>query len=367
MPTLPDLSSAERDRYSRHLLLNQVGETGQRKLKAARILVIGAGGLGSPALLYLAAAGVGTLGLVEFDNVEASNLQRQILYSTADVGTPKAPSAKRRLSELNPHVNVVVHPERLDSSNALRILQDYHIILDGTDNFPTRYLINDACELLGLPFVYGAIQRFEGQVAVFNYQGGPTYRDLFSEPPPPGLAPSCAEAGVLGVLPGIIGVLQATEALKLVLGAGRILSGRLILYDALNMRFDELQIVRDPGRAPVVELIDYLGFCGLSPKTANWTRLSAEQVQNRREQGWTPYVLDVRTAAEAATASLPFTDRQHTHQLVHEIIHDLPQAGDLLIYCARGGRSAHACRALIAAGIDKGRIFDLVDGLQGWG
>src|SRR5580692_2891467 len=266
---LPELTTDELARYSRHLLLPEVGIEGQQRLKAARVLCVGTGGLGSPLALYLAAAGVGTLGLVDFDVVDASNLQRQIIHSTADIGRKKLDSAEEKLKALNPALNVVKHETMLSSANALDILKDYDVVADGTDNFPTRYLVNDACVLLGKPNAYGSIFRFEGQASVFAAKDGPCYRCLYPEPPPPGLVPSCAEGGVLGVLPGLIGVIQATEAIKLILGKGSPLVGRLLLVDALNMRFRELKLRKNPecpvcGENPTVkELIDYNEFCGI--------------------------------------------------------------------------------------------------------
>ena len=271
---LPALSTQEYQRYSRHLILPEVGLEGQRKLKAARVLCVGAGGLGSPVALYLAAAGVGTIGIVDFDAVDLSNLQRQVLHGTPDVGRSKLESAKDRLNALNPEVNVIGYEEALTSKNALEIFKGYDVILDGTDNFPTRYLVNDACVLLGIPNAYGSIFRFEGQASVFGTKEGPCYRCLYPEPPPPGLVPSCAEGGVLGVLPGIIGMIQATEAVKLILGIGEPLIGRFLIYDALKMRFRELKLRKDPdcpvcGTHPTVKaLIDYEQFCGVAPRGA---------------------------------------------------------------------------------------------------
>src|SRR5437773_12073994 len=268
------LAQAELLRYSRHLILPDVGVPGQEKLKAARVLLIGAGGLGSPAALYLAAAGVGTLGLVDFDNVDVTNLQRQILHGTKDVGRPKLLSARERIADVNPHVRLETYETALTSKNALDILSGYDIVVDGTDNFPTRYLVNDACVLLGKPNVYGSILRFEGQASVFDARQGPCYRCLYPDPPPPGLVPSCAEGGVLGVLPGVIGVIQGIETLKIILGVGETLIGRLVLFDALSMRFRELTLRKDPAcplcgtHRTVTKLIDYEEFCGLDPSGA---------------------------------------------------------------------------------------------------
>ncbi len=273
-PKLPELSAAELSRYSRHLILPEVGMEGQQKLKAARVLCIGAGGLGSPLALYLAAAGIGTLGLVDFDVVDASNLQRQIIHSTKDIGRSKLDSAEEKLVALNPGLNVIKHETMLSSANALEILKDYDIVADGTDNFPTRYLVNDACVLLRKPNVYGSIFRFEGQASVFATREGPCYRCLYPEPPPPGMVPNCAEGGVLGILPGLVGVIQATEVIKLILGKGEPLIGRLLLVDALTMRFRELKLRKNPdcpvcGANPTVtRLIDYQKFCGIVPETS---------------------------------------------------------------------------------------------------
>src|SRR3982751_1268796 len=270
----PELTREEIQRYSRHLIMPEVGVDGQRKLKAARVLCVGAGGLGAPASMYLAAAGVGTLGLVDFDAVDASNLHRQVIYDTTDVGKRKLDAARDRLNAMNSSVKVVTHELALTSKNALDVLKDYDVILDGTDNFQTRYLVNDACVLLGKPNAYGSIFRFDGQASVFAVKGGPCYRCLYPEPPPPGLVPSCAEGGVLGVLPGIIGIIQATEAVKLILGSGQPLIGRLLLYDAMQMRFRELKLRRDPecpicGDHPTIHaLIDYDQFCGVVPAQA---------------------------------------------------------------------------------------------------
>ena len=266
--TLPPLTQDESIRYSRHLILPEVGPEGQRRLKAGRVLLVGAGGLGSPAAMYLAAAGVGTLGIVDFDVVDTTNLQRQVIHGTSDVGRPKLDSARDRIREINPHVAVEGHAVRLTSANAREIVRGYDAVIDGTDNFPTRYLVNDACVLEGKPCIYGSILRWEGQASVFWAGHGPCYRCLFAEPPPPGMVPSCAEAGVLGVLPGIIGCVQALEAVKLLLGAGDLLTGRLLLFDALRMQFREMRLRRDPacplcGDNPTIhELIDYEAFCG---------------------------------------------------------------------------------------------------------
>jgi len=313
---LPELDRRELVRYARHLVLPEVGREGQRRLKDARVVLIGAGGLGSPLGLYLAAAGVGTLGLVDFDEVDETNLQRQVLHGTSDVGRPKLESARDRLAEVNPHVDVELHAERLTSANAMEILEPYDVVVDGSDNFPTRYLVNDACVLLGIPNVYGSIFRWEGQVSVFAAEGGPCYRCLFREPPPPGMVPSCAEGGVLGVLPGIIGSMQATETIKLILGVGESLSGRLLVFDALAMRWREVELRRNPecpvcGDEPTqTGLIDYEEFCGATteesvtsddgPKEISVTELEARI----RDDDGEVFLLDVREPYELEIADL---------------------------------------------------------------
>jgi adenylyltransferase/sulfurtransferase len=369
---LPTLTHEEVARYSRHLILDEVGVEGQRRIKAGRVLCIGTGGLGSPLLLYLAAAGVGRIGIVDFDVVDASNLQRQIIHGTSQIGVPKVQSAKQRILDINPNVQVDVYEEPLTSENALRLFADYDVIVDGTDNFPTRYLVNDACVLAGKPNVYGSIFRFEGQATVFNYQGGPNYRDLYPEPPPPGLVPSCAEGGVLGILPGVIGTIQATETLKILLGKGTTLSGRLLLYDALNMRFRELKLRRDPDAKPIVGLIDYEGFCGLKPLVEEeaaapaepFTRISVSEAHDKLEAGWKPYVLDVRKPHEADIARLAFADRLEPHETVASIAAELPRDRDILIHCKLGGRSAKAAQTLAELGFT--RIFNLEGGITAW-
>jgi adenylyltransferase/sulfurtransferase len=368
---LPELTSEEIGRYSRHLILDEVGVEGQRKLKGAKVLCIGSGGLGSPLLLYLAAAGVGRIGLVDFDVVDASNLQRQIIHGTSSVGVPKVRSAAARIHDLNPNVVLDIFEEPLTSANALRILADYDVVVDGTDNFPTRYLVNDACVILGKPNVYGSIFKFEGQASVFNYQGGPNYRDLYPEPPPPGLVPSCAEGGVLGILPGVIGCIQATETIKILLGQGTSLSGRLLLYDALNMRFRELKLRRDPDAKPITELIDYQEFCGVpkpsdAPPAEPFSRLSVTAAKARLDAGWAPYVLDVRRSSEAEIVKLAFADRLQPHTEVLHIVDELPRDRDILIHCKMGGRSAAAAQALADAGFDPQRLYNLDGGITAW-
>ncbi|HEX7281957.1 MAG TPA: molybdopterin-synthase adenylyltransferase MoeB, partial [Vicinamibacterales bacterium] len=317
--TLPELSGEEIKRYSRHLIMPEVGVEGQRRLKASKVLCIGAGGLGSPAAMYLAAAGVGTIGIVDFDVVDFSNLQRQIIHGTPDVGRPKLQSAKDRLGALNPNVHVETYDEALSSANALRLFEPYDVILDGTDNFPTRYLVNDACVLTGKPNAYGSIFRFEGQASVFATKEGPCYRCLYPEPPPPGLVPSCAEGGVFGVLPGIIGVIQATETIKLILGAGEPLIGRFLIYDALRMRFRELKLRKDAdcpvcGTHPTVtKLIDYEQFCGVAPHQLEAAKpaatsvdaLTARELKAELDRGETVQIIDVREPQEFQINRLP--------------------------------------------------------------
>jgi molybdopterin/thiamine biosynthesis adenylyltransferase/rhodanese-related sulfurtransferase len=368
---VPNLSPAERSRYARHLLLDPVGPKGQAKLKASSVLCIGAGGLGSPVLMYLAAAGVGRIGVVDPDRVEASNLQRQILHGESTLGHPKVESARARLADINPHVHVEVFETALSSENALQLLADWDVVVDGSDNFPTRYLVNDACVLLDKPLVYGSIYKFEGQMSVFNYRGGPNYRDLFPEPPPPGAVPSCAEAGVLGVLPAVVGSVQATETLKILLDIGESLSGRLLLYDALNMRFRELKLNADPKRPAITRLIDYAKFCGMPrtvPKecelTTLFSRIPVADAAEKMTQGWKPFVLDVRRPAEAEIVAFEFADRLQPHDQIQLIADDLPRDRDILVHCKLGGRSDMACEALAALGFD--RLFSLDGGIVGW-
>ena len=312
-PASVTLTQAEYERYSRHLILPGVGLEGQKKLKAAKVLCVGTGGLGSPVLLYLAAAGIGRLGIVDFDTVDISNLQRQIIHTVAWVGQSKAQSAQERIAQLNPHCQVDVYETQLNASNALDIIANYDVVVDGTDNFPTRYLVNDACTLLNKPFIYGSILWFEGQVSVFNYQGGPTYRDLFPEPPPPGAVPSCAEGGVLGVLCGVIGSLQATETIKVILGLGDTLSGRLLIYNALKMQFRELKLRPHPDRPVIKELIDYEQFCGITRAKQQEQQMQAEipeitvqELQQRlTTQPAKTLLVDVRNPGEYEVARIP--------------------------------------------------------------
>jgi len=369
------LTHEEIARYSRHLILDEVGVEGQTRLKNSSVLCIGTGGLGSPLLLYLAAAGVGRIGVVDFDVVDASNLHRQIIHGTRSVGQRKVVSARDRILDVNPHVRVDLYEEPFTSENALRIAADYDVVVDGTDNFPTRYLVNDACVLLGKPNVYGSIFKFEGQASVFNHQGGPNYRDLYPEPPPPGLVPSCAEGGVLGVLPGIIGTIQATETLKILLGVGTTLSGRLLLFDALTMRFRELKLYKDP-QAPAIErLIDYDQFCGIpkahtgskeiapGSEAASFARLSVQEIAARRAAGWNPYVLDVRGAGEAAIVRFPWADALIPHTEVAARLAEVPRDREVLVHCKLGGRSSQAAAVLADAGY---RVTNMEGGITAW-
>ncbi len=367
---LPELTQDDIARYSRHLILDEVGVEGQRRLKGGSVLCVGTGGLGSPLLLYLAAAGVGRIGIVDFDVVDTSNLQRQIIHGTSTIGVSKVQSAKARLLDLNPSIQIDVYEEPITSENALRILGPYDVVVDGTDNFPTRYLINDACVILGKPNVYGSIFRFEGQITVFNHLGGPNYRDLYPEPPPPGLVPSCAEGGVLGILPGVVGTIQATEVVKILIGKGTTLAGRLLTYDALNMKFRELKLRPDPDRKPITELIDYEQFCGLSlppeetPMAEPFARITPKELKAKLDAGWKPYVLDVRKPHEADIVKLAFADRLHPHETVLEITDELPEDRDIVVHCKLGGRSAQAAAALASMGFT--RVFNLEGGIVGW-
>ena len=375
----PELTRDEVQRYSRHLILPEVGLDGQRKLKAGRVLCVGAGGLGSPAALYLAAAGVGTLGLVDFDVVDVTNLQRQILYSTLDVGRPKLEAAAERLTGLNPDVNVRTHETRLTSANALDLFRQYDVIVDGADNFPTRYLVNDACVLTGKPNAYGSIFRFEGQASVFATKDGPCYRCLYPEPPPPGLVPSCAEGGVLGVLPGLVGTIQATEALKLILGSGTTLAGRLLLLDALTMEFRTVKARRDPdcpvcGDHPsITALIDYEQFCGIAPvAAAPAAGLPAEfettvgELKARIDRRDDIWILDVREPNEFQICRIPGSTLIPLGELAKRLT-EVPRgadAPDIIVHCKMGGRSAKAVNLLRERGFT--RLKNLKGGILQW-
>jgi adenylyltransferase/sulfurtransferase len=358
-----ELSKEEVQRYSRHIILPEVGLEGQKKLKAASVLCIGTGGLGSPLLLYLAAAGVGRIGIVDFDIVDSSNLQRQIIHGTSWVGKPKIVSAKDRILEINPYCQVDLYETRISSENALDILAPYDVVIDGTDNFPTRYLTNDACVLLNKPNVYGSIFRFEGQATVFNYQGGPNYRDLYPEPPPPGMVPSCAEGGVLGVLPGVIGTIQATEAIKIILGAPDTLSGRLLLYNAWEMKFRELKLRPNPIRPVIEKLIDYEQFCGIPQAKAQeaeeqrkMTEMTVVELKALLDSDANDYVLiDVRNPNEYQIAKIPnsvlipLPDIENGSAIPK--IKELVNGYRLIAHCKMGGRSAKALAILQEAGI----------------
>ncbi len=388
--TLPKLTNEEIARYSRHLILPEVGMEGQQKLKAAKVLCVGTGGLGAPLALYLAAAGVGTIGLVDFDVVDESNLQRQIIHSQATVGMLKVDSAEVMLKGLNKNTNIVKHNTMLTSANALEIFKDYDVIADGTDNFQTRYLVNDACVLTGKPNAYGSIFRFEGQASVFATKDGPCYRCLYPEPPPPGLVPSCAEGGVLGILPGLVGVIQATEVIKLILGIGEPLIGRLLLIDALGMSFRTLKLRKNPlcpacGTHEIQQLIDYDQFCGIAPPSsatgplevsshgltaqglpeiAGVPQMSVEQLKQKMDAGRTPFLLDVREPHEYAIVNLGA--RLIPVGQVAERAGELPVAKDaeIVVHCKTGGRSQTGALALKAAGFTN--VSNLAGGIAAW-
>ena len=376
-PNLDDiqLDKEEYERYSRHLILPEVGLEGQKRLKAASVLCIGSGGLGSPLLLYLAAAGVGRIGLVDFDVVDLSNLQRQVIHGTSWVGKPKIQSAKDRILEINPYCAIDLYETRLTAENALQIMEPYDIVVDGTDNFPTRYLVNDACVLLGKPNVYGSIYRFEGQATVFNYEGGPNYRDLYPEPPPPGLVPSCSEGGVLGILPGIIGMIQATETVKIILGKGTTLNGRLLLYNALDMTFRELKLRPNPVRPVIDKLIDYEMFCGIpqakaaeAEQQSDLQEMTVTELKQLLDSGAGDFVLiDVRNPNEyeiaripgAVLIPLPDIENGTGVQQVKEALN----GHKLIAHCKLGGRSAKALGILKQAGIDG---INVKGGITAW-
>jgi molybdopterin/thiamine biosynthesis adenylyltransferase/rhodanese-related sulfurtransferase/molybdopterin converting factor small subunit len=368
-----ELSREEILRYSRHLIMPEVSMEGQKKLKAAKVIMIGAGGLGSPLALYLAAAGVGRIGIVDFDTVDFTNLQRQIIHSTSNVGRPKLESARERIAEINPHVQVDTYETALTSENALQILSPYDIVVDGTDNFPTRYLVNDACVLLGKPNVYGSIFRFEGQASVFYAKQGPCYRCLYPEPPPPGLVPSCAEGGVLGVLPGVIGVIQAIETVKLILGKGEPLIGRLLLFDALKMKFRELKLRKNPdcpvcGQHPTIrELIDYQEFCGVAHsdqvQVGSEFEITPLELKAKLDRGEEVVIVDVREPEEYAIARIPGSTLIPLRSLP-ERIHELSSADDIVVHCKSGARSARAVDFMKQAGFRK--VKNLVGGILRW-
>ena len=370
------LTNEEVARYSRHLIMPEVGMDGQLKLKAASVLCIGAGGLGSPVAMYLAAAGVGRIGIVDFDVVDYSNLQRQIIHGTPDVGRPKLESARDSLAAINPEVDIETHDLALSSGNALDLFREYDVIVDGTDNFPTRYLVNDACVLLGKPNCYGSIFRFEGQASVFGAPDGPCYRCLYPEPPPPGLVPSCAEGGVLGILPGVVGTIQATEAVKLIIGAGEPLIGRFLIYDALRMRFRELKLRRDPEcpvcgeQRTVTELIDYDQFCGVAPAAAAPADApppsddaTVEQLKARLDSRDEPFILDVREPQEYQICNIPGSTLIPLGELPSRL-HELEGRGEMIVHCKSGVRSAKAVKLLREAGFAQAR--NLRGGILRW-
>lgn len=397
-----ELSNSEISRYSRHLVLGNVGVAGQKALKNSSVLVIGAGGLGSPCLLYLAAAGVGHIGIVDADTVDESNLQRQIIHGTSTVGVSKCESAARRIKDINPFVNVRMYEEEFTSETAMRILGEGHsesvpwdVVVDGSDNFPTKYLINDACDMMGLPWVYSAILAFEGQLSTFNYKGGPNYRDLLPTPPPPGEVPSCAEGGVLGVLPGSMGCLQATEVVKIILGMEKgLLNSRVLVFDAISMKFSEIGLTKSTDREQVSGLIDYQGFCAgpnVVPKKVteykNGDALNGERTMDealaddgpisdgfnsldptdcleKLLSGWSPWVLDVRLQTENDIVALPFTDVVMPHRTVRP--DHIPKDGEVLVYCKAGVRGKKACNRLIELGVDPKRLYNLEGGILRW-
>jgi len=368
-----ELTKEEYERYSRHIILPEVGLEGQKRLKAASVACIGTGGLGSPLLLYLAAAGVGRIGIVDFDVVDSSNLQRQIIHGTSVVGQSKLESAKQRILDINPFCQVDLYNTQITSENALEILEPYDVVVDGTDNFPTRYLVNDACVLLGKPNVYGSIFRFEGQASVFNYQDGPNYRDVFPEPPPPGMVPSCAEGGVLGVLCGVIGSIQANETVKVILGMENTLSGRLLLYNAQNMSFRELKVRPNPERPVIDKLIDYEQFCGIpqaqeEEEETEIPEMTVQELKQLMEQGADDYVLiDVRNPNEYEIANIPGAKLIPLSEIEEgngvEQVQELVNGHRLIAHCKMGGRSAKALRKLKEAGIEG---VNLKGGISAW-
>jgi molybdopterin/thiamine biosynthesis adenylyltransferase/rhodanese-related sulfurtransferase len=367
-----ELTRDELIRYSRHILLPQVGEEGQRALKRSRVLLVGAGGLGSPVALYLSAAGVGTLGLVDFDSVDLSNLQRQILHGSSGIGRPKIDSARDRLRDINPNVHVEAYGTRLTAGNALDIARDYDLIIDGTDNFATRYLVNDTSVLLGIPNVYGSVYRFEGQASVFGAPDGPCYRCLFREPPPPALIPSCAEAGVLGVVPGLVGTIQATEAIKILLGVGDTLVGRLLLIDAMTMAFRTLEIRRDPecpacGTREITELMDYDALCGdvaASETSSNAVmEIQPSQLAQRLQRGEKLEIIDVREPYEWQIGHIPGARLVPLDRITEEIPR-LDKRRETILYCKAGARSAYAAQQLANAGVAE--VRNLAGGILRW-
>jgi len=378
-------------RHARHIALPQVGVKGQQKLADASVLVVGAGGLGSPALLYLAASGIGKIGIIDDDAVDISNLQRQIIHDTNKVNESKSKSAKKSINALDPSIQVISIEDRLNPDNALEILQQgWDVLIDGTDNIPTRYLIDDACTILGIPWVYGSIHRFEGQVTVFNLNDGPCYRDLFPEAPPADAVPNCEEGGVLGVLPGVIGSIQATEAIKIILEIGESLSGRLLIYDAERMDFNILKYSKSADREPVIdlkmvtEMFESSQWCRTSTNRIDidngqgvqkgkailgeimYTEISMSEVLQKKENGWSPFILDVRSEMEYDQARLTTVDLNVDHGQVQTIMNDLPADRDILVYCKGGMRSEMAIMLLTQSGFDSSRLFNLSGGIMAW-
>ncbi len=374
--SLPELTNEEILRYSRHIILPEVGMEGQRRLKGAKVLMVGTGGLGAPLGLYLAAAGIGRIGIVDFDVVDVTNLQRQVIHGTKDVGRPKIDSAADRMQDINPDLKIDKFETALSSENALEILKDYDVVVDGTDNFPTRYLVNDACVILGKPNAYGSIFRFEGQATVFGYEDGPCYRCLYPEPPPPGLVPSCAEGGVLGILPAVVGSIQATETVKLILGKGETLKGRLMLYDALNMKFRELKLRRNPecpvcGDNPTIkELIDYQEFCGIPQQAAaeaeeasKVNEITPLELKARIDAGDDIFILDVREPHEYDIAKIEGSTLIPLGQVAQRA-DELESTADIIVHCKMGGRSAKAQQILLEMGFS--RVTNLSGGILQW-
>lgn len=375
------------NRYARHISLPQIGLEGQKAISSSKILVIGAGGLGSPVILYLAAAGVGKMGIIDFDDIDVSNLQRQVIHSNSEVGRNKAESAKSRIKQLNPEVEVEIWKERLTPENGMEIFQnDWDIVIDGTDNLPTRYLIDDLCSILDLPWIYGSIYRFEGQVSVFNFLGGPSYRDLFPEPPPSESVPSCAEGGVLGVLPGVIGSIQATEAIKIITGIGELLSGKLLIYDAERMEFNRLNFSKNESRVQVenlslvMEMFIDEGWCQSKSNPSDreiqelsyvdhnsmFQHITPAECIKRRKEGWKPFLLDVRSNREYQQIRISFTDLQVSHEEILSVTQTLPKDREILILCRSGMRSQIAALYLIDSGFDGNKLFNIDGGILSW-
>ena len=352
------LSQEQRDRYARHLVLPGVGSAGQEKLLKSSVLVVGAGGLGSPALMYLAAAGVGKIGIVDNDKVSSSNLQRQIIHSSSSIGIPKVKSASSWISKLNPDIVIEEIEEKLTNENSMEIISRFDVVIDGTDNFESRYLIGDTCEIQDKTWIFGSIHRFEGQVSTFNFKGGPNYRDLFPSPPPPELAPNCSEAGVLGILPGIVGTIQATEAIKIILDIGNCLSGELLVIDALTMDFRRLGFSFNSERERVTSLAD--------SKEMGFSEIGAKDFSKRRNEGWTPFLLDVRRSHEEQISSIGGTDLRIMHLEIPSRLDELPSKGDIVVYCRSGQRSDAVARFIADSGLCNGMIYNLVGGINSW-